>query len=92
MLRIYIIYSTLQILLSDIDFFVSDDNSEEVLKLKEKEGMYPPRFNLVISCTPAAKQSQTRVEFRGALKEIVFDIPLNPLLNQPYITKGTYYM
>ena len=40
--------------------------------------MYPPRFNLVISCTPTSRQSQTRVEFRGAVKEMVFDIPLNP--------------
>ena len=68
-----------QILLSDIDFFVSGDNSKELLKIKEEEGMYPPRFNLVISCSPTARQSQTRVQFVGAVKEMVFDIPLNPL-------------
>ena len=70
---------TLQILLSDIDFFVSGEHSKELLRIKEEEGMYPPSFNLVISCTPTARQSQTRVEFRGAVKEMVFDIPLNPL-------------
>ena len=68
-----------QILLSDIDFFVSGDNSKELLKVKEEEGMYPPRFNLVISCSPTARQSQTRVQFVGAVKKIVFDIPLNLL-------------
>ena len=41
--------------------------------------MYPPRFNLMISCTPTARQSKTRVEFRGARKEMVFDILLKPL-------------
>ena len=72
------LYCTLQILLSDVDFFVSGDNLEE-LKIKEEEGMYPPRFNLMISCTPMAGQSKTRVEFRGARKEILFDILLKPL-------------
>ena len=41
--------------------------------------MYPPRFNLVVSCSQTARQSQTRIAFSGAQKEIVFDIPLNPL-------------
>ena len=66
-------------MLSDIDFFVSGDNSKELLRVKEEEGMYPPRFNLVISCSQTARQSQTRIVFSGAQKEIVFDIPLNPL-------------
>ena len=76
----YLPRSTLQILLSEID---DDDNSEELLKLKEEEGMYPPTINLVISSTLTAKQSQTKIQFRGALKE---DIPLNPL--QSSLTTG----
>ena len=62
--------------MSEIDFFVSGEH--ELLKVKEKEGMYPPRFRVVISCSPTARQSQARIEFRGATKELVFDVPLNP--------------
>ena len=69
----------LQILVSEIDFFVSGENMEELLKLKEERGMYPPRFCVVISCSPTARQSQARLEFSGATKELLFDVPLNPL-------------
>ena len=48
----------------------------EVLKLKEDEQIYPPRFRVVISCSPAAQQSQAWVKFKGAHKELVFNIPL----------------
>ena len=71
----------MQILMSDIDFFVGGDNfAVETLQLMEEEGMYPPRFHVVISCTSSARQSQTRIEFRGATRpNMVFDIPLNPV-------------
>ena len=75
-------------MLSDIDFFVGDETSKETLKLMEEEGMYPPRFRVVISCSPNARQSQARIEFRGAVNDLVFDIPLNPL--QSGVVKGTY--
>ena len=73
-------YLHLQILVSEIDFFVSGENMKDLLKLKEEEGMYPPRFCVVISCSPTARQNQARIEFRGATKELVFDTPLNPSL------------
>ena len=47
--------------------------------MKEDVGMYPPRFNVVISCSPTAKHHMARFKFTGAEKEIVFDIPLIPL-------------
>jgi len=50
----------------------------EVLKLEEDEQIYPPKFRVVISCSPAAQQSQARIEFKGAHKELVFDISLAP--------------
>ena len=49
---------------------------EMVLKQMEDEQMYPPRFRVVISCFPAAQQSQARIKFKGAHKDLVFDIPL----------------
>ena len=47
-------------------------------KIKEDKGMYPPRFCVVIRCTPTARQSQARIEFRGTVNNPVFDIPLDP--------------
>ena len=84
----------LQILVSEIDFFVSGENIiKELLKLKEEEGMYPPRFCVVISCSPIARQSQARIEFSGATKELLFDIPLNPLYATTYVASaGGIYM
>ena len=64
--------------MSEIDFFVSGEYMKELLKVKEEEGMYPPRFRVVISCSPTARLSQVRIDFRGATKELVFDVPLNP--------------
>ena len=49
---------------------------EMVLKQMEDEQMYPPRFRVVISCSPAAQLSQARIKFKGARKDLVFDIPL----------------
>ena len=67
-------------MLSDIDFFVGPitESTKQTLQLKEDEGMYPPRFCVVISGTPTARQSQARIEFRGAVNDLVFDVPLNP--------------
>jgi len=48
----------------------------EVLKQMEDEQNYPPKFRVVINCSPAAQQSQARIQFKGAHKELVFDIPL----------------
>ena len=71
-------------MLSDIDFFVGPitETTKQTLQLKEDEGMYPPRFCVVISGTPTARQSQARIEFRGAVNDLVFDVPLNPPLPQ----------
>ena len=41
-------------------------------------GTYPPRFHVIFTCTPTAGQSQARIEFRGAVNDLVFDVPLNP--------------
>ena len=67
-------------MLSDIDFFVGEitEATKQTLKLKEEEGMYPPRFRVVISCTPTASQSQASIRFRGTVNDLVFDVPLNP--------------
>ena len=54
---------------------------EEVLKDMEDCSNYPPRFQVVITCSPAAQQSQARIKFKGAHKELVFDIPLQPGIN-----------
>ena len=67
-------------MLNDIDFFVGENNDTtwHTLKLKEEEGMYPPKFKVAVSCTPAARQSRARIEFRGAVNDLVFDVSLNP--------------
>ena len=67
-------------MLSDIDFFVGHitENTKQTLQLREREGIYPPRFRVVISSTPTARQSQARIELRGAVNDLVFDLPLNP--------------
>ena len=66
--------------MDDVDFFVKDfcENAKEELEIEEEEGMYPPRFHVVLSCSPSAGQSQTRVEIRGAATDLVFDIFLTP--------------
>ena len=67
-------------MMSDVDFFVNDfcEDSKHKLEVREKGGMYPPRFHVVLSCSPSARQSQTRIEFRGAVTELVFDVLLTP--------------
>ena len=65
---------------SDVDFFVNDfcEDTRHELEMREKGGMYPPRFHVVLSCSPSARESQTRIEFRGATTDLVFDILLTP--------------
>ena len=66
--------------MSDVDFFVNDfrEDTKHKLEVREKGGMYPPRFHVVLSCSPSARESQTRIEFRGAVMDLVFDIVLTP--------------
>lgn len=65
--------------MSEVDFFVKDfcEDTKHKLEVREKRGMYPPRFHVVISCSSSARQSQTRIEFKGAT-DLVFDIILTP--------------
>ena len=66
--------------MKEVDFFVKDfcETTREELEVDEEEGMYPPRFHVVLSCSPSARESQTRIEFRGATSDLVFDIFLTP--------------
>ena len=68
----------LQILMSDIDFFVRDRNAKEELQLKEELKIYPPRFQVEIGCSPSAQPNQIKIEFKGAVTDLVFDILLTP--------------
>ena len=72
----------LQIKMSDVDFFINDfcEDTKHKLELKQKEGMYPPRFHVILSCSPSARENQTRIEFRGAA-DLVFDIFLTPAVS-----------
>lgn len=64
----------------DVDFFVKEfcETTKEELEVDEEEGMYPPRFHVVLSCSPYASESQIRIEFRGATTDLMFDIFLTP--------------
>ena len=73
---IIMVLYTIQVYKCNIDFF---PESYELLKLKEERGTYPPRFRVVISCIPTARQSQSRIEFKGAINDPMFDVPLNLL-------------
>ena len=69
----------------DVDYFVKNvcKDKKPELELKEKEGMYPPRFHVVLCCPSSARHSQTKIEFRGAVTEMVFDILLTPTVTSP---------
>lgn len=71
--------------MSDIDFFVKDlcEKTKHELELKEKKGMYPPRFHVAINCSPSATRRDIRIEFRGAVSALVFDILLTPAATSP---------
>ena len=71
-------YIFLQILISDIDFFVRERNAKEQLQFKEELKIYPPRFRVEISCSPSAQPDQIKIEFRGAVTDLVFDVVLTP--------------
>ena len=73
--KMFIFFPITQILLRDIDFF---SHGKYMLKLQEEKGIYPPRFNVFISCSPTARQSKARIQFKGSAKEFIFDIPVNP--------------
>ena len=69
-------------MMSDVDFFVKDlcEKTKHKLEWKEKEGMYPPRFRVFLRCSsPSAEESLIRIEFRGAVAPLVFDIVLSPI-------------
>ena len=69
--------------MSDVDFFVRNGDKFEELKTKEDNGLYPPRFRVVIDCFPTASPIQTRFQFSGAKEEIVFDAVLRPQPSSP---------
>ena len=68
--------------MSEVDFFVKDfcEDTREDLEVDEEEGMYPPRFHVVLSCSPSARPSHTRVKIKGAATDVVSDIFLTPTL------------
>ena len=85
-------YAISQISVSDIDFFVrdADDIKEALLKTKEENGMYPPRFRVVIGCFPPASPILARFQFIGATEELVFDEVLRPQPSSPPYASGSH--
>ena len=65
--------------MSEIDFFIRDKNAKEQLQLMEKLRIYPPRFQVEISCSPSAQLDHIKIEFRGAVTDLVFDVVLTPI-------------
>ena len=59
-----------------LTFFVRDRNAKEQLQLKEELRIYPPRFRVEISCFLPARPDQIKIEFKGAMTDLVFDIIL----------------
>ena len=76
--------------MSEVDFFVKDfcENTKHKLEVKEKAGMYPPRFHVIIRCSPSARPTQTKIEFRGAVTNLVFDIFLTPAMTSPSLSSS----
>ena len=55
--------------------------------------MYPPRFCVVIGCTPTAGHSRAKIEFRGAVNDPVFDVLLDPQPASPSVnTTGKWLL
>ena len=67
--------------MKDIDFF---GKTEEGLKLMEEKGIYPPRFRVAITCgSPTARRHLAKIEFKGAVNTLKFNLPLNPSPTSP---------
>ena len=64
----------MQISVGDIEFF---DKDRGKLELMEKEGMYPPRFHVVITRHSTTTHHATIV-FKGAMDDLEFAIPIIP--------------
>ena len=77
-----------QIPITDVDFFLRNGDKIEELKTKEDNGMYPPRFRVVIDCFPPANPLPARFQFTGAKEEVVFDVVLRPLPSSAPHTAG----
>ena len=77
------IYFISQIFAAEVDFFVRDTDAikEELLKTKEENGIYPPRFRVVIGCFPPTSPLPAKFQFTGSRKELVFDAILRPQLS-----------
>ena len=71
-----VLYMFLQISMSEIDFFVRDRNAKE-LQLKEDYKIYPPRFQVEISCSSSAQPDQIKIQFKGAMTDLMFDTRYN---------------
>ena len=82
-----------QISVNDIDFFVRDidDIKKGQLKLKEENGMYPPRFSVVIGCFQQAKPRPASFRFTGATHDLTFDVILSPHVQPSCLTCTTGY-
>ena len=80
---LYILFT--QITLKDIDFMGRDRDD---LQLKEREGMYPPHFRIVIDGKHTFEKATARLTFSGTMSDLVFDIPLVP----PTLTKGELFV
>ena len=83
--------------MSDVDFFVEDlcEKTKHKLQMREKQGMYPPRFHVFFRCSsPSAEKSLIRIEFRGAVKPLMSDIVLSPTVTSPskYIGGTKYFL
>ena len=73
--------------MSEIDFFVRERNAKEQLQLMEELNIYPPRFHVEISCFPSAQPNKIKIEFRGAVTDLVFVILPSPASITPTSSK-----
>ena len=63
---------------SQVDFFVREKITEEELQAQEREEFYPPRFQIFLATSQrGATLSDGRIEFRGALNCLKFDMYLD---------------
>lgn len=73
----YILVLIMQITLNEIDFLQIE---QEELRLMEKQGMYPPHFQVVIDGKNTTQKVQAQIHFTGTTRDesLVCDIPLVP--------------